>query len=187
MWQRSWRWFEAQTSLEWKLLQWALQAQRKEGWSWELGKASEKVWPLCRYYFLFSCSSPLQSCLTFCDPMDHSPLGSSVLGIVQARILGCVAVPSFRDLPDPGIEPMSLNITCTGGGLGSLPPAPPGNMVLSGGLPQQSVFLASHSKNKCAHPGTWPPREVRWLSRLPKSPPGYLMGIQTPVRPVQMA
>lgn len=53
VWQRSWRWFEAQTSLEWKLLQWALQAQRKEGWSWELGKASEKVWPLCRYYFLF--------------------------------------------------------------------------------------------------------------------------------------
>ena len=29
----------------------------------------------------------LQSCLTLCDPIDSSPLGSSVLGILQARIL----------------------------------------------------------------------------------------------------
>ena len=28
-----------------------------------------------------------QSCLTFCDPMDCSPSGSSVLGNLQARIL----------------------------------------------------------------------------------------------------
>ena len=32
--------------------------------------------------------SPLQSCLTLSDPMDHSPTGSSVHGILQARILG---------------------------------------------------------------------------------------------------
>ena len=29
----------------------------------------------------------LQSCLTLCDPMDCSPPGSSVHGILQARIL----------------------------------------------------------------------------------------------------
>ena len=29
----------------------------------------------------------LQSCPTLCDPMDHSPLGSSVQGIFQARVL----------------------------------------------------------------------------------------------------
>ena len=29
----------------------------------------------------------LQSCLTLCDPMDYSPPGSSVHGILQARIL----------------------------------------------------------------------------------------------------
>ena len=29
----------------------------------------------------------LQSCLTLCDPMDCSPPGSSVQGILQARIL----------------------------------------------------------------------------------------------------
>ena len=31
-----------------------------------------------------------QSCLTFCDPMDCSPPGSSVHGILQARILECL-------------------------------------------------------------------------------------------------
>ena len=34
----------------------------------------------------------LQSCLTLCDPIDSSPLGSSVPGILQARILEWVAI-----------------------------------------------------------------------------------------------
>ena len=34
----------------------------------------------------------LQSCLTLCDPIDGSPLGSSVPGILQARILEWVAI-----------------------------------------------------------------------------------------------
>ena len=38
----------------------------------------------------------LQSCLTLCDPMDHSPPGSSVHEILQARILEWVAMPSSR-------------------------------------------------------------------------------------------
>ena len=33
-----------------------------------------------------------QLCLTFCDPMDCSPPGSSVHRILQARILECVAI-----------------------------------------------------------------------------------------------
>ena len=42
-----------------------------------------------------------QSCLTVCDPMDCSGLGSSVYGILQfpLRILD--------SLPDPGIKPRS--------------------------------------------------------------------------------
>ena len=36
----------------------------------------------------------LQSCLLLCDPMDRSPPGSSVHGILQARILEWVALPS---------------------------------------------------------------------------------------------
>ena len=37
-----------------------------------------------------------QSCLTLCDPMDCSLPGSSVHGILQARILEWVAIPFSR-------------------------------------------------------------------------------------------
>ena len=37
-----------------------------------------------------------QSCLTLCDPMDSSSPGSSVHGILQARILEWVAIPFSR-------------------------------------------------------------------------------------------
>ena len=44
-------------------------------------------------------------CLTLCDPMDRSPPGSSVHGILQARILSGLPFPSPGDFPDPGIKP----------------------------------------------------------------------------------
>ena len=37
-----------------------------------------------------------QSCLTVCNPMDCSPPGSSVHGILQTRILEWVAIPFSR-------------------------------------------------------------------------------------------
>ena len=39
-----------------------------------------------------------------CNPMDCSPPGSSVHGILQARILEWVAMPSSRGSSRPGIE-----------------------------------------------------------------------------------
>ena len=48
-----------------------------------------------------------QLCLTLCSPMDCSPPGSSVHGILQARILEWVAIPFPGDLPNLGIEPVS--------------------------------------------------------------------------------
>ena len=41
-----------------------------------------------------------QSCLTLCDPMDYTDNG-----ILQARILECIAFPFSRGLPNPGIKP----------------------------------------------------------------------------------
>ena len=41
------------------------------------------------------------SCLTLCDTMDCSPPGSSVLGILQTRILECIAVPFSRRSSQP--------------------------------------------------------------------------------------
>ena len=42
-----------------------------------------------------------QSCLTLRDPMDRSSLGSSVYGILQARILEWVAIFFSRGSSGP--------------------------------------------------------------------------------------
>ena len=47
----------------------------------------------------------VRSCLTLCNPMDYSPPGSSVHGVLQASTLEWVAMPFSGDLPNPGIEP----------------------------------------------------------------------------------
>ena len=64
-------------------------------------------------YLLYACmhAQSLQSCPTLCNPEDCSLPGSSVHGILQARIVEWVAMPSSRRiyLPDPaGNQPTSL-------------------------------------------------------------------------------
>ena len=54
-----------------------------EGWRWK------------------SESEVAQSCLTLCDPMDCSPLGSSVHGIFQASVLEGVAISFSRGSSRP--------------------------------------------------------------------------------------
>ena len=56
-------------------------------WSWPAGHTL--VWVRTK---------PLQSCLTLWNPMDCSLPGSSAHGILQARILEWVAMPSSRRL-----------------------------------------------------------------------------------------
>ena len=46
---------------------------------------------ICVYVYAAAAKS-LQLCPTLCNPIDGSPLGSSVTGILQARILECVAI-----------------------------------------------------------------------------------------------
>ena len=48
--------------------------------------------------------------------MDYSLPGSSAHGILQARILEWVAMPSSRGFPDPGIELASLIFPALAGG-----------------------------------------------------------------------
>ena len=45
------------------------------------------------------CVLVTQSCLTLCDPVDCSPPGSSVHGILQARVLEWVAISFSILLP----------------------------------------------------------------------------------------
>ena len=54
----------------------------------------------------------LQSCLSLCDPMDCSPLGSSVHGIPQARILEWVAMPSRRKSAGPKDQTIISCLSC---------------------------------------------------------------------------
>ena len=60
---------------------------------------------------------------SYCNPMACSPPGSSVLGISQARTLEWVAISFSRDLPDPGIKPMSRALA--GGFFTTEPPGKP--------------------------------------------------------------
>ena len=54
----------------------------------------------------------LQLCLTLCDSVDYSPSGSSVHGILQARILSGLPWPSPGDLPNPEISYSLLHFHC---------------------------------------------------------------------------
>ena len=69
----------------------------------------------------------LHLCLTLCDPVDHSPPGSSVLGDSPGKNtgVGCHALLQ-GNLPNPGIKPAFLMyVSCIGRGSFS-PLAPPG-------------------------------------------------------------
>ena len=67
--------------------------------------------------------SVAQSSRTVCDPMCCSPPGSSVHGILQARILEWVAIPFSRGSPDPGVKPGSPALQAD-----SLPSEPQGSL-----------------------------------------------------------
>ena len=58
--------------------------------------------------------------------MDCSLPGSSVHGILQARVLDWIASPSLGDLPNPGIEPKSPTLQAD-----SLPNEPQGSPNLN--------------------------------------------------------
>ena len=61
------------------------------------------------------CAKWLQLCLKVCDPMDCSPPGSSVHGVLQGRILewGC---HGLLHSVFPGIKPVSLMSPALAGG-----------------------------------------------------------------------
>ena len=49
------------------------------------------------YFHMCVHAKLLQSCLTLCDPMDCSLPDSLVHGILQAKILGLVVMPSSKE------------------------------------------------------------------------------------------
>ena len=89
-----------------------------------------------------------QLCPTLCDPMDCSPPGSSVHGILQARILDWVAIPSSRGpnprIPKPRIKPRSPALQADS--LLSEPPGKPKNTGVGSLSLLQGIFLTQESK-----------------------------------------
>ena len=63
------------------------------------GSSAPAVVVLLRCFILSTAAAAksLQSCLTLCSPIDGSPPGSPVPGILQARVLEWVAI-AFSDL-----------------------------------------------------------------------------------------
>ena len=66
------------------------------------------------------CAKSLQLCLTLCDPMDCSLPGSSVHGILQARLLEWVAMPASRGSSQPRDRTC---ISCSTGGFFTAEPS----------------------------------------------------------------
>ena len=54
--------------------------------------------------FACVCAQLLQSCPTFCDPMDYSPPGPSSVGFSRQEYGSGLPDPPPGDLPDPGIK-----------------------------------------------------------------------------------
>ena len=60
------------------------------------------------------CAKLLQLCPTLCDPMDCCLPGSSVYGILQAKILAWVAIPFSRGSSQPRDQTCISYISCIG-------------------------------------------------------------------------
>ena len=67
-------------------------------------------------YQLCVCAQSLEMCPTLCDPIDHSTPDSSIHGILQARILERVAMPSSRGSSQSRDRTHVSYISCIAGG-----------------------------------------------------------------------
>ena len=94
-------WEKAEKKKEWE----DSHMTRPWGYSRRSGRFSSTAWKQVGWLVPALCSKSLP---TLCDPMDCSPPGSSVRGILQASTLEWVGMPPPGDLPDPGTEPGSL-------------------------------------------------------------------------------
>ena len=91
----------AQGTLAQRLCLWLSSAFLFRAWDFSQAK-SESLWSE-QMVHLCSCmhAKSLQSCPTLYGPMNYNPPGSSVHGILQARILEWVAMPSSRGSSRP--------------------------------------------------------------------------------------
>ena len=71
---------------------------------------------VCVCLCVYSCMCLVaQLCPTLCDPMDWNPPGSSVHGILQARILEWVAISSSKESSQPRDQTHVSCVSCIAG------------------------------------------------------------------------
>ena len=87
-------------------------------------------------------SSVAQSCLILCDPMDCSLTGSSAHGILQARILEWVAMPSSMGSAWPRDWTGISGISCISRWIFFLPTVPPASHL-------HEILLSSPCLSDC--------------------------------------
>ena len=103
---------------------------RRYGWSQTVGKQLDDTVVVINIMVNIVPAELLQSCLTLCDLMDSSQPGSSVHGILQARILKWVATSSSRGIfLTQGSNPCFLCLLHWQAG--SLPLVPPGKPTVN--------------------------------------------------------
>ena len=85
------------------------------------------------YIYMCMCAKSLQSYPTLSDPMDCSPPGSSIHGILQARILEWIDISSSRGSSRPSDRTQVSCISCIAGGF------------FSAGLPGSPSFTYTHT------------------------------------------
>ena len=64
--------------------------RREERWTWQ--RQHKQDWWFVSIAAAAAAAKSLQSCPTLCDPIDGSPPGSPIPGILQARVLEWVAI-----------------------------------------------------------------------------------------------
>ena len=102
----SWKWWREETTNSVLVHTGAFPLLNEYGrlvlWPWTSPRLKENQGEeedLTRAFFfkVYIVGMHVQSCLTLCDPMDHSPPDPSVHGILQARILERAAISSSRE------------------------------------------------------------------------------------------
>ena len=109
---------------------------------------------------------------TLCDPMDCSLPGSSVHGLLQARILEWVAFPFSRGSSQPGIEPRSPTLQAN-----FLPSELPGKPKYTGVgslTLLQGIFLTQESNQRHLHY-----RQILYHLSYQRSPASHYLSIYT--------
>ena len=97
----------------------------------------------------------LPSCLTLCHPMDYSPPGSSVHGVLQTRILEWVAIPFSRGSSRPRDRTSVSCIFCMGRWVDSLPLVPTEKLSM--------IYSSGKKENFPSRPVSFPSQTSRTL------------------------